>query len=93
MAAIKSIIIKKWLKLLRITVLQLDDTSKEFFGMNGLTNNLYIVTGQQWDIYWIKQLIAMTIVVYAHGLSQKGAWVSFWTPKPLKSTPQDTQIF
>ena len=27
-----------------------------------------------------------------HGLSQKGIWVSFWTPKPLKSTPQDTQI-
>ena len=28
-----------------------------------------------------------------HGLSQQGVWVSFWTPKPLKSTPQDTQIF
>ena len=27
-----------------------------------------------------------------HGLSQQGVWVSFWTPKPLKSTPQDTQI-
>ena len=23
---------------------------------------------------------------YRHGLSQQGAWVSFWTPKPLKST-------
>ena len=29
----------------------------------------------------------------AHGLSQQGVWVSFWTPKPLKRTPQDTQIF
>ena len=27
-----------------------------------------------------------------HGLSQQGVWVPFWTPKPLKSTPQDTQI-
>ena len=25
--------------------------------------------------------------------SQQGVWVSFWTPKPLKSTPQDTQRF
>ena len=22
-----------------------------------------------------------------------GVWVLFWTPKPLKRTPQDTQIF
>ena len=29
----------------------------------------------------------------AHGLSQQGVWVPFWTPKPLKRTPQDTQIF
>ena len=28
-----------------------------------------------------------------HGLSQQGVWVLFWTPKPLKRTPQDTQIF
>ena len=28
-----------------------------------------------------------------HGLSQQGVWVPFWTPKPLKRTPQDTQIF
>ena len=27
-----------------------------------------------------------------HGLSQQGAWVPFWTPKPLKRAPQDTQI-
>ena len=27
------------------------------------------------------------------GLRQQGVWVSFWTPKPLKSTIQDTQIF
>ena len=25
-----------------------------------------------------------------HGLSQQGVWVPFWTPKPLKRTPQDT---
>ena len=28
-----------------------------------------------------------------HGVSQQGVWVSFWTPKPLKSTSQDTPIF
>ena len=28
-----------------------------------------------------------------HGLSQQGVWVPFWTPKPLKRTPRDTQIF
>ena len=28
-----------------------------------------------------------------HGLSQQGVWVPFWTPKPWKSTPQDTQFF
>ena len=28
-----------------------------------------------------------------HGLSQQGVWAPFWTPKPLKRTPQDTQIF
>ena len=28
-----------------------------------------------------------------HGLSQQGVWVPFWTPKPLKRTPQDTQFF
>ena len=26
-----------------------------------------------------------------HGFSQQDIWVSFWTPKPLKSTSQDTQ--
>ena len=26
-------------------------------------------------------------------LTQQGVWVPFWTPKPLKRTPQDTQIF
>ena len=30
---------------------------------------------------------------FIHGLSQQGVWVPFWTPKPLKRTPQDTQIF
>ena len=27
-----------------------------------------------------------------NGLSQQGVWVPFWTPKPLKTTPQDTQM-
>ena len=30
---------------------------------------------------------------WGHGLRQQSVWVSFWTPKPLKSTPQDTPIF
>ena len=29
----------------------------------------------------------------SHGLSQQGVWVPFWTPKPLKITPQDIQFF
>ena len=28
-----------------------------------------------------------------YGLGQQGVWVPFWTPKPLKRTPQDTQFF
>ena len=31
--------------------------------------------------------------VLAHGLSQQGVWVPFWTPKPLKRTPVDTHFF
>ena len=27
---------------------------------------------------------------YTHGLSQQGVWMPFWTPRPLKRTPQDT---
>ena len=38
-------------------------------------------------------MAAMCIHGVVHGLSQQGVWVSFWTPKPLKSTPQDTQKF
>ena len=30
---------------------------------------------------------------WQHDLSQQGVWVSFWTPKPLITAPQDTQIF
>ena len=30
---------------------------------------------------------------WRHCLSQQGVWVPFWTPKLLKRTPQDTQIF
>ena len=33
-----------------------------------------------------------TVCCTQHGLSQQGVWVPFWTPKPLKRTPQDTQI-
>ena len=29
---------------------------------------------------------------FNHGLIQQGVWVPFWTPKPLKSLPQDTQF-
>ena len=32
-------------------------------------------------------------VTQEHGLSQQGVWVSYWTPKPLKSTPRDTHFF
>ena len=35
----------------------------------------------------------LAFVTTRHGLSQQGIWVLFWTPKPLKITPQDTQIF
>ena len=31
--------------------------------------------------------------IFNHGLSQQGVWVPFLTPKPLKRTPQDTQIY
>ena len=37
--------------------------------------------------------IKMSVLIMHHGLSQQGVWVPFWTPKPLKRTPQDTQIF
>ena len=33
------------------------------------------------------------IDIHKHGLSQQGVWVPFWTPTPLKRTPQDTHIF
>ena len=37
-------------------------------------------------------LVVFVIRAWGHGLSQQGVWVPFWTPKPLKRTPQDTQI-
>ena len=40
-----------------------------------------------------KFLAILREFTHNHGLSQLGSWVSFWTPKPLESTPQDTQIF
>ena len=37
-------------------------------------------------------LVNVVIEKYkSHCLSQHGVWVPFWTPKPLKRTPQDTQ--
>ena len=32
-------------------------------------------------------------MVETWSLSQQGVWVPFWTPKPLKRIPQDTQFF
>ena len=40
---------------------------------------------------WIPSKRVLSESYPIHGLSQQGVWVSFWTPKPLKSTPQDTQ--
>ena len=45
-----------------------------------------------------KQTLTLCVLQYlaissSHGLSQQGVWVPFWTPKPLKRTPQDTQFF
>ena len=37
--------------------------------------------------------IVRPILAGLHGVSQQGVWVPFWTPKPLKRAPQDTQIF
>ena len=45
---------------------------------------------------WVQGLSCLCVqrVIWTrrHGLSQQGVWVPFWTPKPLKRTPQDTQI-
>ena len=41
----------------------------------------------------IKMVRLLKKKVAAYGLSQQGVWVSCWTPKPLKSTPQDTYFF
>ena len=35
----------------------------------------------------------LSVIQSKHSLSQQGVWVPFWTPKPLKRTPQDTEIF
>ena len=40
---------------------------------------------------FMKYCTIVLVLCLRHGLSQQGVWVSFWTPKPLKSTPQDTQ--
>ena len=41
----------------------------------------------------VKRSISGNREAGGHSLSQQGVWVLFWTPKPLKRTPQDTQIF
>ena len=41
----------------------------------------------------LRHLDMSPIDTSTHGLSQQGGWVPFWTPKPLKRTPQDTQLF
>ena len=43
---------------------------------------------EEGNVYFRKQASVTSV---SHGLSQQGAWVLFWTPKPLKRTPQDTQ--
>ena len=41
----------------------------------------------------VQLMMSIIVLISLHGLSQQGVWVPFWTPKPLKRTPQDTQIF
>ena len=40
----------------------------------------------------LANIAQIKVLASTHGLSQQGVWVPFWTPKPLKRTPQDTQI-
>ena len=46
-----------------------------------------------WAAAGLKELNVEAVVYYSsyHGLSQQGVRVPFWTPKPLKRYPQDTQ--
>ena len=46
-----------------------------------------------WKWYSNKRMFHVRPGGMRHGLSQQGVWVPFWTPKPLKMTPQDTQFF
>ena len=41
---------------------------------------------------FMKYCTIVLVLCLRHGLSQQGVWVSFWTPKPWKSTLQDTQF-
>ena len=68
--------------------------------INNLSQNLtlpYLSTRSTLRCYCIETPVKVHTNKYLvhldhvqHGLSQQGVWVSFWTPKPLKSTPQDT---
>ena len=76
------------------------DNKKEIFE-NDLIDNCYSC----WFNHLIKRVMfkfanfrphyltqAHLAVCLHHSLSQQGVWVPFWTPKPLKRTPQDTQF-
>ena len=46
------------------------------------------------QVLWTNVVISIGRVNrVGHGLSQQGVLMPFWTPKPLKRTPQDTQTF
>ena len=55
--------------------------------------NLQYSLSSTFSTLWAKTLSHRDGYCKGHGLSQQEVWVPFWTPKPLKSTPQDTQIF
>ena len=58
--------------------------------------NLDVLRAEGWFLtVWVfkRCWLRLWFISPRHGLSQQGVWVSFWTPKPWKSTPWDTQIF
>ena len=52
---------------------------------------------EQWALLRLENWYLLGLSRYwftvCHGLRQQGVWVPFWTPKPLKRTPQDIPIF
>ena len=63
---------------------------KDVFGQKDLMTTTVETAGRYLSL---DSLLAQPMKCRQHGLSQQGVWVSFWTNKPLNSTPQDTQIF